>query len=100
MGIPVVVFYPINHEIGHASDCERFSSLERLVPVHRFEEIESVDWNPKPIDVGEIKLKILDRFYEMAASWQITLPPPLGPIAPSSALPPPQFQWRPDQVIR
>jgi hypothetical protein len=99
MGIPVVVFYPINHETGHASDRERFSSLDRLVRVHRFEEIESVDWNPKPVDVGGTKLKILDRFYEMAARWQVVPPPPLGPIASSSALPPPQFQWRPDQVI-
>ena len=89
MGIPVVVFYPLNDETAHASDRERFSSLEGLVRVHRFEEIESVDWNPKPIDVGEIKLKILDRFYEMAARWRIAPPPPIGPIAPSSALPPP-----------
>jgi hypothetical protein len=100
MGIPVVVFYPINHEFGHTSDRERFSSLERLVRVHGFEEIETVDWNPKPVDVGEIKLKILERFYEMAASWQVTPPPPLGPIAPPSALPPPQFQWSPEQANR
>jgi hypothetical protein len=89
MGIPVVVFYPLSDETAHASDRERFSSLESLVPVHRFEEIGSVDWNPKPIDVGEIKLKILDRFYEMAARWRIVPPPSIGPIAPSSALPPP-----------
>ena len=89
MGIPVVVFYPLNDETAHASDRERFSSLEGFVPVHRFEEVRSVDWNPKPIDVGEIKLKILDRFYEMAARWRIAPPPPIGPIAPSSALPPP-----------
>lgn len=89
MGIPVVVFYPLNDETAHASDRERFSSLEGVVRVHRFEEIESVDWNPKPIDAGEIKLKILDRFYETAARWRIAPPPPIGPIAPSSALPPP-----------
>ena len=89
MGIPVVVFYPLNDETAHASDRERFSSLEGLVRVHRFEEIESVDWNPKPIDVSEIKLKILDRFYEMAARWRIAPLPPIGPIAPSSVLPPP-----------
>jgi hypothetical protein len=59
------------------------------VRVHRFEEIGSVDWNPKPIDVGEIKLKILDRFYELAARWRIAPPAPIGPIAPANVLPPP-----------
>jgi hypothetical protein len=89
MGIPVIVFYPLNDETAHASDRERFSSLEDLVRVHRFEEIGSVNWDPKPIDVGKIKLKILDRFYEMATRWRIARPPPIGPIAPSRALPPP-----------
>jgi hypothetical protein len=89
MGIPVVVFYPINDETAHASDRERFSSLEDLVCLHRFEEVGNVDWNPKPVDVGEIKLEILDRLYEMAARWQTAPPPPIGPIAPSGALPPP-----------
>ena len=88
MGIPVVVFYPLNNKAAHASASERFSSLDGLVRVHRFEEIASVDWNPKPVDTGEIKLKILDRFYEMAAQWQILPPPPIGPIAPSGTLPP------------
>ena len=89
MGIPVVVFYPINDETARASDRERFSSIEGLVRVHRFEEIESVNWNPEPIDVSDIKLQIFDRFYEMAARWRIAPPPPLGPIAPQSVLPPP-----------
>ena len=89
MGIPVVVFYPINNETAHASDRERFSSLEGLVRVNRFEEIGSVNWHPDPIDVSEIKLKILDRFYEMASRWRIAPPPPIGPIAPSPVLPPP-----------
>jgi hypothetical protein len=87
MGIPVVVFYPINDETAHASDRERFSSLQGLVRVYHFEEIASVDWNPKPVDVGETKLEILDRFYEMAARWRVAPSPPTGPIAPSSALP-------------
>ncbi len=89
MGIPVVVFYPLNDATGHASDRERFSALDGLVPVHRFEEIASVDWNPKPVDVGEIKRRILDSFYEMAARWQLAPAPPIGPFAPPSALPPP-----------
>jgi hypothetical protein len=87
MGIPVVVFYPINSETLHASDRERFSSLERLTRVYRLDEIESVNWNPGPIDVGEIKLQLLDRFYELAAQWQVAAPQPLGPIAPPHVLP-------------
>jgi hypothetical protein len=82
----VVAFYPINPEFAHVSDRKRFSSLERLVRAYQLEEIESVNWNPKPIDVGEIKLQLLDRFYELAARWQLAAPQPLGPIAPPSAL--------------
>lgn len=88
MGIPVVVFYPLNGETAHASDRERFSSLERFVRVYRIEEINEVDWNPKPIDVGGVKLKILDDFYAMAARWRIAPPLPIGPIAPPSPFPP------------
>lgn len=87
MGIPVVVFYPINSETLHASDRERFSSLERLIRVYRLDEIDSVNWNPQPIDVGDIKLQLLDRFYDMAARWQVAAPRPLGPIAPPNVLP-------------
>lgn len=88
IGIPVVVFYPFNDETAHASDRERFSSLEGLIRVHSFDEIERVNWNPEPIDVSEIKLRILDSFYKMAARWRIARLPPIGPIAPSSLLPP------------
>jgi len=88
MGIPVVVFYPVNSDSGLVSDQERFSSLERITRVYRLDEIDSVNWNPKPIDVSKIKLQLLDRFYEMAARWGIVAPPSLGPIAPPSALPP------------
>jgi hypothetical protein len=88
MGIPVVVFYPLNDESGHASDRERFSALEDLLRVYHFDEIGSVDWHPVAIDVHGLKLKILDCFFELAARWRTT-PPPLGPIAPASLLPPP-----------
>jgi hypothetical protein len=91
MGIPVVVFYPINHAAAHARDRDRFSSLERLVAIYRFGETESVDWDPQPVDIGEIKLRVLDGFYEMAARWQIAPPPALGPMAPAHLLPAPEF---------
>jgi hypothetical protein len=88
MGIPTVVFYPVNDEAAHASDLERFSSLSDLMHVHRLDEIDKVDWNPEPIDVAERKLAILDRFYGMAARWK-RVPQPLGPIAGAAVLPPP-----------
>ena len=89
MGIPVVVFYPLNTEAGHVSDRERFSSLEMFTPLHRFDEAESVDWDPAALDVSDVKLRLLDSFYGMAARWALTPAPPLGPIAPSNVLPPP-----------
>src|SRR5262249_30318207 len=89
MGIPVVVFYPLNDMAAHTSDRERFSSLEELVPIHRFDEIETVDWKPEPIDVSDLKLRIIDYFDEMAAQWLVNPLPSLGPLAPPSALPPP-----------
>jgi len=89
MGIPVVVFYPINDDFGHASDRERFSSLEQLVRVHRFDELDAVDWNPPPIDASETKLRIRERFYEMAARWRLAPPPGQAPLAPARVLPPP-----------
>jgi len=84
MGIPVVVLYPLNDEAGHNSDQERFSSLEELVRVYRFQEIENINWKPEPIDVSDRKLDILDRFYEMAARWAAKPLPPIGPLAPAS----------------
>ncbi len=83
MGIPVVVFYPLNDEAGHASDRERFSSLATMVRVYRFDELDQVDWNPKPVDVSAIKLAALDSFFALAARWATAPPPPLGPIAPA-----------------
>jgi hypothetical protein len=88
MGIPVVVFYPLNDLAGHISDRERFSSLEELVRIYRFDEIESVNWRPDPLDISEVKLHIIDNFYEMAARWGVEPLPSIGPLAPPSALPP------------
>ncbi len=88
MGIPVVVFYPLNDMPAHISDRERFSSLEELVPLHRFDQIEYVNWKPEPIDVSDLKLKIIDHFCEIAAQWVVNPLPSIGPLAPPSVLPP------------
>jgi hypothetical protein len=89
MGIPVIVFYPFNDMAGHISDRERFSSLQELVRIHRFGEVESVNWRPEPIDVSDVKLQIIDNFYKMAAQWGVKHLPSTGPLAPPSALPSP-----------
>ena len=89
MGIPVVVFYPLNTESGHRSDCERFSSLEQLLPIHSLDEIDEVNWEPKALDVSQTKYEILTRFYEMTARWNLPPGAAIGPLAPSTVLPPP-----------
>ena len=91
MGIPVVVFYPLNDAAGHASDRERFSSLEPIVRVYRFDELDEVDWNPQPVDVSAIKLGALDSFYALAARWGTAPPPRSGRSRPRQRLqrPPP-----------
>ena len=70
------------------SDRERFSSLEELVRIYRFDEIESVNWRPDPLDISEVKLHIIDNFHEMAVRWGVEPLPSIGPLAPPSALPP------------
>jgi len=89
MGIPTIVFYPLSHEELHDSDRERFSSLADLLPIYRIDDLDTVDWAPVAPDVGELKLILLDRFYELASRWRLSPRRALGPIAPASALPSP-----------
>jgi hypothetical protein len=104
MGIPIAVFYPLNSEAGHASDRERFSSLEDLVPIHSFDRIQEVDWNPPVLPTAALKLQVLERFRSCLAAWPLPpvdfepdwvaayseLPAPKGtvnPTCPTQALP-------------
>ncbi|HKE36273.1 MAG TPA: polysaccharide pyruvyl transferase family protein, partial [Candidatus Baltobacteraceae bacterium] len=89
MGIPVVVFYPANSQQMHASDRERFSSLERLVRVFYLNEAGDADWRGYTADVSYIKLALLDRFYEMSQRWRLPAAPQLGRISPPETLPHP-----------
>jgi hypothetical protein len=90
MGIPVVVFYPPDEEQAREQfDLARFSSLSDLVRVFRASEAANVDWQGYTPDVSALKLKLIDTFFAMAARWGRLAPPAIGPIAPSSALPPP-----------
>lgn len=89
MGIPVVVFYPPNEGAAHESDRERFSAIEGLVPINRLDDVAGVDWNPAPVDVSALKLAMLDTFFEaVSRRWGPVGSHPIGPIAPSSVLPP------------
>lgn len=80
MGIPVVMFYPINNEKGSKSDKERFSSLAKLIPIYHFDEVSEVNWNPEPINTGALKLSMIDHFNELAKRWPL-------PVADSSKSP-------------
>lgn len=90
MGIPVVVFYPPDEERLHERfDLARLSSLSELVRVFGVSEGAHVDWQGYTPDVSALKLKLVDTFFTMAERWGRLAPPAIGPIAPSSALPPP-----------
>ena len=87
MGIPVVVFYPLNSDTAHSSDRERFSALETMIRVFELCEAGSVDWRGRVVDVSQIKIALLDAFYTMATRWRTPVRRPLGPIASPDSLP-------------
>lgn len=87
MGIPVIVIYPPNDGEKHQSDRERFSSIAQLVRVYQQDEVGEIDWNGHTVDVGAIKLSIIDRFVEMAGRWGRFQGHAVGPIAPPHELP-------------
>lgn len=89
MGIPVVMFYPINNAAGRQSDMERFSSLARLIPIWETDAMEAVEWAPAPPDVGHIKLALIDHLTNALHKRGLDRCRAVGPIAPSSILPPP-----------
>ena len=89
MGIPVIVFYPLNTEKQSVSDRERFSTLEKMVKVFHFNDLNFVDWNGYCLDVSQIKLNLIDDFIKMSRSWRLPPSYSLGPIADSEKLPVP-----------
>jgi hypothetical protein len=74
MGIPVIVFYPENTAQGHASDRERFSSLEAIIPT---------------VEVAAKKLHLIDCFHQLIQRWNLPSRNHMLRLAPTSALPPP-----------
>jgi hypothetical protein len=89
MGIPVVVFFPPNEGPQHSSNLERFSSLQEMMRVFHLNETDCVDWGGYSADVSGIKLRLIDRLFELAHRWGRAPGTCWGPIAPSSALMPP-----------
>jgi hypothetical protein len=90
LGIPVILFYPPDEGRAREQfDLARFSSLSEIVRVFRASEAADVDWHGYTPDVSALKLKLIDTFFNMAARWGRLAPPAIGPVAPSSALPPP-----------
>ena len=89
MGIPVVVFYPVNDAQGHHSDRERFSTLETMVPVHDLDDQAGVDWRGSRAPVADTKLALIDAFAALSARWGPPPVHPVGPWQPPGALPVP-----------
>lgn len=89
MGIPVVVIYPPNEGAQHASDRERFTALEDLVPIHDPGDLRLVDWSGATPPVEQIKMVIVDKMAAHSKRWGQLRSKPLGPIAPSELLPAP-----------
>ena len=46
------------------------------------------DWSPAPVEVGVIKLALIDRLSAALAAMGLAQARTVGPIAPSSILPP------------
>lgn len=86
LGIPVIVFYPPNDERQHRSDCERFSSLQRMIRIYHLNEALDVDWNGRVLDVSATKLAIIDALHCLVSKWNLPALPRLGPLAPPSGV--------------
>ncbi|WAC60331.1 capsular polysaccharide synthesis protein [Brevundimonas sp. SL130] len=89
MGIPVIVFYPLNDGATHDSDSQRFSSLADIVRIYDLTEARLIDWCGASPDVGGLKLALMDHFFSMAKRWGTLQTPRIEGIAPSTELPVP-----------
>lgn len=68
MGIPVIVFYPNSFDSVSESDKERFSGLDKLININTFKDIDKVNWNPEPVDISDIKSKLIEKYNEQLLS--------------------------------
>lgn len=68
MGIPVV----FAHVIDGAYD-NRFAGLDRILKVYQTSDYANIDWNPKPIDLEDIKELtvnlVIQRLREVTEKW-------------------------------
>jgi hypothetical protein len=91
MGIPVIMFFPPDSPAGRQSDMERFSALAKLIPIRDVSEMEAMtltDWSPVPVEVGAIKLALIDRLSAALRLMGLARARAVGPLASSSVLPP------------
>ena len=58
MGIPVIF---INEDINN----ERFDVLRGIIPIYTPNTIKSINWNPKPVNIDELKRSIIDNAIAM-----------------------------------
>jgi hypothetical protein len=87
MGIPVVVLYPPNSDAGRISDKQRFSSLSNIVRVFELGETSLIDWRGYCPDVADIKLRLVDAFFDGALRWGRLKTRRIEGIAPARVLP-------------
>ncbi len=100
MGIPVIVFAPLNTEAGHASDMERFSSLKDLTPIYDLTNLKDVDWAPSLIDTSDIKLGLRDKVHQYFQNLDIiTFDPVANFAAAESLLPGDECEDHPDMFL-
>ena len=90
MGIPVVVIYPPNSEPGCLSDKQRFSSLSDIVRAFELNETGLIDWRGYCPDVSDIKLRLVDSFFDAVSKWGELSTPRIEGFAPAAALPVPE----------
>ena len=100
MGIPVVVFLPLNEGAAHQSDIERFSSLSEIVRVFRLSEASIVDWRGYTPDLSAVKLRLVDDFFAMAAAWGHFEPARFDGFTPHEELPPYDYFTDPERFER
>ena len=62
MGIPVIVFYPNSSKYIHELDKCRLSGLKDIINIHTFKDIHKVNWNPKSIDISDLKENLIKTY--------------------------------------
>lgn len=69
MSIPIIVFWPnplsdncLEGTKIWESDYERLSSLNKMIKIYQFSEHKIVNWNPKPLDIDDLKKNLIIKY--------------------------------------